>query len=105
MFCICGVPGNASIVNVNEPKAIQPGIRALRHVRFFEQGCRKRIDGKNNDEQADASIGKNRTGQYDSQNGMLVAKFLHDGVRDPFSQKGILHNLPENRTQHKNGEK
>ena len=29
MFWICGVPGSASIVNVNAPSAIVPGIRRL----------------------------------------------------------------------------
>ena len=71
MFWICGVPGSESMVKVNAPSAMVPGMRRLGMLLGAEHFGGERIDREHHHEQRYAAIGQNRADQHDGEHGAL----------------------------------
>jgi len=99
-FCRAGVPGSADIVKVTNGGDHQ----APRDVRRSEHRLCHRCDNEESNEEANAAIGDDGTGEHDGQNGAPRTQLLGHKAGDRLDRAAVLHELSEQGPEQKQRE-
>ena len=101
---IAGVPGSADMREGGGAQSDRRGNQAIGNVRGAEYSLRHRHEHEERDEQADATIGDERTGEHDRESGAARPQLLRHEIGDRGHRAAIFHQLSEQGAQQEDRE-